>query len=221
MAYPTVIGVGTWDSAGADVATIMATIPGGAQAGDVLVVFQTRSNVNNGGTPDSFWTAGNIVGVPGQANCRWLYHVCTGGESGTVAVTTIGISDPAGTICLLLRGVTGAPEGGAGVAATATVNADPPSLTPSWGAQDTLWLIYGMTSTGTRTATLPGSYGSATTQNAGIGSSSAVVARREANVATEDPAAIVWSASGDTGALSVAVRGAAAAPVTRSQVVMA
>lgn len=209
MAFPTVVGSpGIWDSAGAAVNDVNATIPSGVAAGDILLCFQTRSDVNNGGTLDSFWTGSGIIGIPGAGNGRCAYHVCTGSESGTVAFSNISIADAVGTICYLVRGVVGVPEGGGAVTATATVNADPGNLAPSWGLADVLLFIYGFTSTGARTATLPGSYGNATTQNSNIGSSSAVVARRTATVSSEDPGAIVWSASGDVGSFVVALQGA-------------
>jgi hypothetical protein len=169
---------------------------------------------------DSSGTAVNRLGVA-------YARVVTGSETGTVTVTRSGtLVGDASMIVLVISGAhdTTAPEATVmATAANATPGAAPATLTPSWGAEDTLWVGTngsGMTSaTGSWTANngAPASYtnylGTAPADTSTIGDFGLAVAFRQLNAASETMAGFDVDASNNrTSALLIAVRPASAPP---------
>lgn len=140
---------------------------------------------------DSTGTADNRLGVA-------VARVVTGSETGTVTVTRSGtLVGDASMIVLVVPGThpTTNPETTAVAVATAAA-ADPAALTPSWGAEDTLWIGVngnGMTAiTGSWTAnnSAPTNYtdylGTAPADTSTIGDFGLAVAFRQLNASSED-----------------------------------
>ena len=91
-------------------------------------------------------------------------------------------------------------------------NPDPGSVTPSWGALDTLWIAVERSAAGETVSSYPANYTNGTydfvASNIALATS-----RREINAATENPGTYTISASGTWYAVTIAVRPAAVAPV--------
>jgi hypothetical protein len=167
---------------------------------------------------DSTGTAVNRLGVA-------YARVVTGSETGTVTVTRSGtLVGDAAMYVLVIPGahLTTAPE--ATVMATGNP-ADPGSLSPSWGAEDTLWIAVngnGMTSAtgswlGNNSA--PTNYtdyqGSGAADTSTIGDFGLAVAFRQLNAASEDAGPFTQDTSNArSSALLIAVRPAPDAAVT-------
>ena len=195
MTLPTVVGTANWDCAGTATTNIQATMPAGIQAGDLILVLIARDTQLGTGTPQAGFAnvsaaAGGGAGAYGSS---WLYKVATGTESGTFTVCTI-TSDRCGSITHVIRGQSALPEEGAWSANASTLSPNAPSLTPSWGVADTLWLLGAAIDSQGRTLTAPAGYASVVNGPAtGMGGLTIASARKTSTAASEDPPAATWS----------------------------
>jgi len=95
-----------------------------------------------------------------------------------------------------------------GTAATgSSTTPDPPTLTPSWGAADTLWLAVAGSAGAVTVTTYPTSYTDGVDDNT-TGANSVMVgsARRQLNGTSDDPGTFTVSATGNWVAQTVAIR---------------
>lgn len=173
-------------------------------AGDLLIaIIYAYQTTTAAGSIWGTWGASftEFVDIGGSTNGTFgaAYKWSTGSETGTFTVTQAGtITGDASMILMAIPGAhaTTPPEATAIASGTAAA-ADPASLTPSWGADDTLWVAVGgngMTSiTGSWTgsgSTAPTNYSglvnTAAADTSTIGDCDAAVAFRQLNAASED-----------------------------------
>lgn len=201
-------------------------------SGDLLVaiVFAYQTTTASGSVWSS-WTAGwtEFADLGGSTNgsIGAAYKFSTGSETGTIAVTQAAtITGDAGFIYLSIAGAhASAPPESGGLSQS---SADAGSITPSWGALDTLWIaamVNGETSlTGTfdGVTVAPTNYTNlathAITQDA-IGGCQGAVAFRQLNAASEDPGAFTADAAqARSTAITMAVRPAPSAAAKPKQI---
>lgn len=218
MAFPTIQTSGTVNSnntAGTNTKTV--GMPSGVTNGDLVVIILTKdggTGTSDITTPASGWTElydlASGSANPGLAQTAW-YRFCDGTEPVDVTVTfTSGVAEIASWVCYRVSGALAIEAGVPAVGVSDTP--DPPSLTPSWGSEDTLWLaVMGWDGWATvtnhsgyppnysidqRTA---GTYGG----SAGAGTS---VAGRELAAASTDPDAFLLNSSNRWIANTIAIR---------------
>ena len=161
---------------------------------------------------DSTGTAAGRLGIA-------IARVVTGSETGTVTVTRSGtLVGDASMVVLVIPGAHAVTNPEVTAMATGTTTAaDPASLSPSWGAEDTLWIAVcgnGMTSaTGSWTGTTaaPTNYtdflDTAAADTSTIGDFDLSVAFRQLNAASEDAGPFTTDISNArSSALVIAVR---------------
>jgi hypothetical protein len=195
-------------------------------SGDLLIAIAVcYQSAGTAGAVFSSWGGGftefsDQMTTSGSTMCIGLAHKWSDGtETGTFTVTQ---ASPTGHATLILLAIAGAhastpPEPGSVVSGTGAA-ADPGSLGPSWGAEDTLWIALaasGMTSgtgswTGTGT-TAPTNYtdrvDSNTTDSSTVGQTEGAVAFRQLNAASENAGtAGVDTSNARNSALLIAVR---------------
>ena len=149
------------------------------------------------------------------------WREAVGNEDGTTFAVTHGN----GKSCYIVYSITGAedpdtqPPELSSVASGVSTTPDPTSLTPTGGAKDYLWLWLGgwegiQTSPPAGNPTDYGNTLGADTGTAGLGTinSRVAAARRELNVASEDPGSWTISASDDWMAWTMAIHPAGAPP---------
>lgn len=165
-------------------------------------------------TPPSGWTQVAIANSASVGVLAVFTKVATGSE-GSTATFTSSVTNIGGAQC---RTITGSDT--ATAVATATANsggltgttANPPSLTPSWGSDATVWLAYMATAaSGAVTSAAPTSYTDLAFTNVAAGGSSGGTgsAYRALTAATEDPGAFTSAADRWWMAATVAVKPAA------------
>lgn len=200
-------------------------------SGDLLVaiIVGYQSSLTSG--IFSSWGAGfteaRDIGVSSQHCVGIAYKWSTGSETGTFTVTQGGtVTGHAAMILLSIPGAhaSTAPEVLAALATGTSTAANPGSLSPSWGAEDTLWIAVrgsGETSTsGTFTGlgNPPSNYtDSAQTGISGdaVGGVEAGTSFRQLNAASEDVGAGTCDTSNARNcAIVIAVRPAAASDIT-------
>lgn len=122
-----------------DSSTWNADLPPGIEAGELLVVVATvrAGSARTISTPTG-WT--RLYGVTGGGNLRQqaaFYRIANGSEGSVLALAASGSSRWA-TASFRIGKHSGQIE--ANTATGSSSNADPPSLSPSWGSAPTLWL---------------------------------------------------------------------------------
>jgi len=195
MSFPTVAAVngGTVYPAGTN---HVVNLPSNISAGDLLLVF---FGYRGGGATVTFPNGWNKLFETSNGTSitygAW-YKVAAGTEGATITVTTNASVRSAHT-SYRITDYDGVPEVGASATGSST-NPDPPNLSPTWGAKDTLWFTscayrdngsttifaYSANYTNGRLDSLPGSL------VCGIGT-----ARRELNADSENPSTFTLSAS--------------------------
>lgn len=203
MAFPQVAAVnGGNDTVNRTDHTV--NLPAGIQAGDLLLVF-FASDGNPTITFPEGWT--ELFDKLSALEVRLVvwYRVADGEEGATITVTTSNIQMTAHT-SYRITGYSGVPECGDATTGNSTTP-DPPSLTPSWGAKDTLWFaVCGYDANKTVTA-YPTDYTNGRNDFAdslwgcGVGS-----ARRELNAESENPNVFTISASEQWVANTIAIQ---------------
>lgn len=216
MAYPVVLSrTPSNDTSGTSHSVSLGTI----SEGDLYVVLFVQDWVSSEGT-ESFpagWTTLSTNNTAGLVRLTMRYRVAVAGDPSSITVTTGGSQATISRVWRIQAGTfTGNPESVAnavGSGASPSASPDPPSLTPSWGAVDALWLVVngndGARSTTGFDANLTQT-GSATSSNTangvGIG-----YGEREAAISSYDPTAFTISASDDWLAQTAAIQGVTAA----------
>jgi hypothetical protein len=214
VAFPTVAARATDVNSAATSQAL--NLPSGISAGDLLIItIQVPQGVPQTITWPSGWTqlynqANGGNNVQGAA----AYRVADGSEGSTMTITLSGSSTVA-SVAFRITGHDSAIAPQAGTVATGTSSTpNPPSLTPTGGAKDYLWIVCCASDTADVTAA-PTNYSNFTQPGAlpDIGT-----AERLLNAASEDPGTFTIAASDEWVANTIAVHPAASA--TASLVMM-
>lgn len=212
MAFPAIQGSAT--TANAASTSQAVNLPAGIQVGELLLMFLTT----NGGTgtigvPTGWTSLYNVVNFQGDYNSVGCYRIADGSEGATVTVSLATSNKLGAVVCRISPFDNVATP----AAATATTTKDPPSLSPSWGSADNLWLAiehFGNISGVTSVTSYPTNYtGVADAGNAGANDPHTAIATRALTAATEDPGTYTlqnWSFPGANSA-TIAVKPGAAA----------
>jgi hypothetical protein len=177
------------------------TLPTGISAGDLLLICFVRHDQGAITTP-SGWTLLASADIDEKDSTAIFGKIASGSEGSTQIITIDG-PKRASAITLLINGHrNGLSTSEIAVSSanqqTNTLAPDPPSLTPSWGSTENLWLAIGFCENGSFTF---GSYPSGfalgvNTVQTGVGTGNAVsVAGKLATGTSEDPGAFTISAS--------------------------
>lgn len=212
MAFPTVAGKGAqYNTAGTNAISHAVEYPAGISSGDLLVLF-----VHVDGSGSIIWPAGftELYQTAASGNSHRsgaAYRIANGMESGDATVVTASEQATARIWRITDWHGTTPPE--VGTAATgSSANPDPPSLTPSWGAADTLWIATCGVNGGPGSTSYPSGYNDnqETAQTGGSGAAGGAQASRNLNATSEDPGTFTTANNGWT-ANVIAVRPAATA----------
>ena len=226
MTFPTVETTANSNEP-SDVTTHTVSLPSGITSGDLLICFfGLEEPDSNTITMPAGWNSiarGEYTGGA-DAGVEAFWKDATGSEGSSMSVDT-SLSNRSAHVVYRISGAedpsTQAPEGqGDG---NANSQSDPPSVTPTGGAKDYLWIVAtGRTHDGTSTLTAPTNYGNIVEYASGAGSAHVLccTARRELNASSEDPGTFGnGNVLAEWGAVTVAVHPGGAAtdyPITLS-----
>lgn len=211
MAFPQVQSSAHGNSA-ANVTTQNITLPTGISSGDLCVIIFSNDGAQTVSvtTPASGWSGpiGQGVGPSNNNRLSVLWRWCDGTESSTITVT---ITSTEGCAWTAYR-ISGAdsttdPEISATASGTSTApNAD--NLTPSWGSEDTLWIVLYGWDGNVAHSTYPTNYGSnqLTDRWANVAGCGVASATRELAASSENPGAAAIGASDQWVAYTLAIR---------------
>jgi hypothetical protein len=212
MAFPQIAATGV---AGFGVAAGLLNLPANIAAGNLLIATLLTGPSGAGVTWPAGWTEISDDFLT-DILLSHAYRIADGVSDGTTVTVTLPAGGPrhSGFVYRITdwHGVT-PPEVGS-VANGNSLTPDSPSLTPSWGAADTLWISsFIHTTAGVPTFTEPSSYDKSKLTDVTTNRYTGGVVGRERNAASENPgnwtlegvAAAIWLAN------TVAVRPAVTA----------
>lgn len=221
MAFPSA-GTPVQTQFASSVTSMPVNMPATVNTGDLLI---TLVEVRNAGTwtKPLLWldiaTLSQTGGGGGVGKLNGFYTIAVGTEAGTTPTWTAstGTTGIWQTIRVTnWHGVT-APE--AATTSGDSSSADPPNLTPSWGADDTLWLAIAANTangTGGSFTAAPTNYTGFQNNSASSGGSITDVASstRQLNAASENPGTFTTASNRFWASATLAVRPAASGGAT-------
>jgi len=217
--FPTVAATNGGNS-GVDASEHTVNLPTGISAGSLVIVLFANDGSATVTWPEG-WTQLFSTDYTNRNRLSVAYRVCDGEEQSTITVTT-SISEGSAHTTYRIEAYSSTPEVGTAVTGAST-KPDSPSLSPTWGAADTLWLAVCGRDTGTYPRSIvsyPTDYTGGifniwdNTNGAGVAS-----AQRELNAEAGDPGVFTFTSSDEWVANTIAIQ-PSGAPPTRSRVVV-
>ena len=190
MAFPTVSDE-TIEAFATNTTEHLVDMPATVDSGDLLLVMFTNDATDTVTTPTGWTQLFSEIRSPNVRHGGY-YKIADGTEGGTTVDFVTSGTETAMAVVYRITSWHGTtpPEVGTFAEATSTTP-DPPSLTPSWGAEDTLWIAhFGANDNGTGTVSaFPTSYTNGLSGRANNVASSCMAgsARRNLNATSDDP----------------------------------
>lgn len=181
------------------------TLPTGIVSGNLVLIFFSHIDATAQGNPTT-WPAGwtelsddeNSV-ASNKPVLSIGYRFCDGSEGASITVTTAD-NLRAAYIGFRISGnhASTAPEKGTvSIDSASNTTSDPPSLTPSWGAKDTLWFAASAVQANTASPTFPTNYTySSLDEDTGLIAATRAalgVGARQLNATSDDPGTFTWT----------------------------
>lgn len=213
MAFP-VPGTPASTDFGTSVTSMPVNMPATVGSGDLLLAF---SEVRNSGTwtlPSSWTEFGAQIGGGSVGELTTFYKIADGTEDGGTATWTASALTTAAWQCIAISSWHGTTPPEVTTASGDATNANPPSLTPSWGSADTLFMaIAGNAATGETTGftAAPTNYINLVSNGASSGGSTCNVAlsTRELAATSDDPGTFTPNNNRFWAAMTIGIRPAA------------
>jgi hypothetical protein len=214
VVFPTIVNKGTSYASSALLLDHPIDLPDSLVNGRiVLVVVGSRASTTTYTWPSGWiaptaWTDG---GNNGSVSIR--YRVVDGSEGSSVTVSLNAAQQAVAWPWQISGQHTDAPVASARINYTGSITPDPPNLTPSWGAEDDLWIAgfaHGGTSGGV--TGYPTSYADNQEALAATGTTvvEGAIATRNLNATSDDPGTFSVTTSRQGVAFTLAIRPAAA-----------
>jgi len=131
--FPQILSVTEYGEGAAAATSHTRTLPSGIVAGQMLLIISRQALGSSASTVPSGWTqvTGTVIGNLTTA----FYRVADGSET-EVVISQVGNQKVLSTLLVI------SPASSV-VGSFNTLTANPPSLSPSWGSDDNLWLAVG------------------------------------------------------------------------------
>lgn len=208
---PSVSGITT--AFNSSVASHTITLPATINAGDLILVMTLRSTTSaiTGPAGLSYSSLTSLSAAGSASAYQLFYKTALGTEGGTTITFTTGAGVTTVLICWIVQAGTwqGSPQQ-AGYNGDTGMTADPPSLTPAWGAANNLWIAAygGRQNASVSSWPLPDNQTTITTGSAGTGGRSMSACSTVSSVASLDPTAfsLVGAENGNKIAITTAIR---------------
>lgn len=186
----------------------VVNLPAGIASGDLLLALCAQPETAFGTAPTG-WNQLHSVSGSSQISLQLCYRVADGSEGASVTFAGHSIRRSA-HLSMRITGFQGAPESQI-TASTTSAAPDSPSLAPSWGAANTLWIsMFAVAISATNPVTgYPANYTNGfSIENSPAGNPSALVAAswRELNAVSENPGAAAITNSAPWRAITIGIR---------------
>jgi hypothetical protein len=145
MAFPTVVATSHGPDVTADATSITLDLPDGSNVRGRLLIVAVSKDGSGAVTWPTGWTVLNDGASDASAVYQSVRYRIIDGSEGYPAtgatITCTGASEEWASWGFLISGFHTATTPEAASATGTSAAADPPALTPSWGAQDCLWIV--------------------------------------------------------------------------------
>lgn len=210
MTFPSVAAVDYSEEA-IDTTTHDVLLPGHA-AGDLLILFASFDGGRTGtvlsGLPAG-WTSVKKIGTATGVGGECFYKIVSGTESNFTYTTNNAERSTNRTWRVTGAHASSAPEAQTTATSGFGTAIGPGALTPSWGAEDTLWVAWAVIDGSRTISVFPTNYTDNQFDDPATGTTSGAnvcLCSRNLNAATEDPGDYTISASTDWGVSTLAIR---------------
>lgn len=183
-------------------------LPTGIQAGDFLIIFWVNAGSSANYSAPAGWSAPSRLTFGSGTRDSWFSRRVADGTEGSSVTMTSSNSTNSGYMSLRISNSNNQLERtpqASEITGTST-NPNPPSLSPSWGAEDYLWIAYTCINDDNTFSVYPTDYSNGDYQFGGT-SKTIAYATRQLNASSEDPGTFTMSASDAWSAITIAVRG--------------
>lgn len=208
MTFP-VVESETTSNEGSDTTSHTVSLPSGISDGDLLISIVITDGGSSGVTTfPAGWTKFVAQTVFNSMNLSIAWRDADGTEGASITVTTSG-SEQSAHITYRISGAsdptTTPPEGSTATGLSTTPN--PPSLSPSGGSDDYLWIAVGGINDSITISSYPTNYtdGVSINSNTSGGRVASIAARRELNASSEDPGVFTLTTSEGWGSATVSI----------------
>ena len=218
MAFPTVSSKGTtYNTGGTNTDPFVIDLPDSLVNGNIILAFLCCDG-NQSSTWPGGWTRIVDADSPSSAHLEVAYHIVDGTEGATISVDPGATAENAVCFTWQIQSWHGTTPPEAATAAGVSTTPDCPSLSPSWGSADTLWIACYSQNGGIGTVTYIAAYTANREQleTGGGGAVGGVISSLESAVATENPGAYGDTDNQNWAAATIAVRPAAGTQTPKS-----
>lgn len=214
MTFPTIESTNT-SSQNSDTSSHTIAVPSGVVNGDLVIAwFTVDVNPTISGWPAGWTQISSLIqGSAVTTEIRFLR--ATGSLSNFSITTSTNQNSVHTTYRISGHHTTSDPEDT--TAGVQSSNANPPSHTATWGAEDNLWIVHSGHNRGDHSiSTYPETRNNVTQTSLGSGGVVMAICDVDANASSRDPSNFVWSASQHNTTSTLVVRPAGgAAPARR------
>lgn len=214
MAYP-IAGTPVQTQFATSVTSMAVNMPATVDSGDLLLAFAEVRNAGTWTVPTDWTEFKAQLGGSSVGELTCFYKIASGTEDGGTATWTASTGTTAIWQVIRVTGWHGTtPPEATSAQGDYTTNPNPPTLSPSWGAEETLWLeIAGNTAISSLTTGASTNYSGYQSNTASSGGSQCTIASayRQLNASSEDPG--VFANAGKIrywAAVTIAIRPASA-----------
>lgn len=207
--FPTYLSNTATDLGAADATLHLINMPATVNVGDLLIALIAVDGNPTITTPSGWTLLNSTPATVAVVKAAVYYKVADGSEGGTTADFTTGASERMmGQVVRIAAGTySGVPEA-AGAGTSSSVNPDPPNLTPSWGALNTLWIAMSAIDNTRTVSVYPLPNNQVRTANAGAGTAYATLAScsNSLNASSLNPGAFTINVASDSASVTIGIR---------------
>jgi hypothetical protein len=203
----------TWNTATSESTSFSVTLPSGIASGDLLLMIISVDGSTDGLTHTGWTELAQSTG--NSENLLILGRIADGTEGATASFTNSNAENAAANTYRITGNRNGLTSSEIAISAPTVVTSNvttgnPPSLTPSWGSAENLWIAVCATSDGAITSIVsyPTDYtlGQLTNTNSGANGEAIMTAARLLTASTEDPGVFTWTTGRRPTTYTIAVR---------------
>lgn len=213
MAFPATTAATTTNFA-TSVTAMSVSLPTSIAAGDLLLAFVEVRNSGTWTLPSGWTQLITQLGGGGSVGQGTVFYKIAAGTEGSSASWTASVSTTGTWHTRKITGWHGTTPPEATSTSGDSSSANPPSLTPSWGSDDTLWLAMAGHAAGSASAftAAPSGYSDFTNSGASSGGSAVSLATcyKQTAATSEDPGTFTVANNRFWNAITIGVRPAAA-----------
>lgn len=215
MTFPAVVGTPTTTAQSTANTVRNIDLPTGITAGERIIIVITTDNAGavTFTPPTGFSAIAGAASSSTVCNGAAFEKIATGSESGTITCTVSTSCTNSMACAYRVSGAHASTVSEAAATTGTSTTPNPPSKTPSWGSDDTLWIAAFGKRASSALNTYPANYTTDQTSN-NINNIRTAMATRQVAASSEDPGSYGIASSVGWHAITIAVRPSAVVAIS-------